>query len=405
MKRQVSTGYVFTPSTSHLDLSGVAGLTVPNLLAVINVTAGKLVYAVATPGSGYSALAGAVLTLQASLTGMSSTDSLAIIFDDGVAPAQDGSDATGVAAPTGGTGIRGWLSGIYKALTGTLAVSWTGQSVAVSNLPTTQPVSATALPLPALAATSTLQTVGNTSLATIDADIKATQPRSIASNAPSVDNTGPLSAINDAVAVVANGMNTAIVRVPTGAWTGSIVLEGTADGTTYDVALNVIPYGGGASQTTITAGGVYEVTITGLAGIRARASSAINSGPINVLVRAATGNKSMRVGAPDGNPMPVKGAPVTITPTTVVLAAGVSAQLAATNASRKLLRWMNIGTNPMTVVPGSGSAAVGAGMNYDPGLSTSNQGGGTSFDGGSTPTNAFQAISTNGTTVIVWEGN
>ena len=31
-------------------------------------------------------------------------------------PSQDGTDATGVNQPTGGVGIRGWLSGIYNLL-------------------------------------------------------------------------------------------------------------------------------------------------------------------------------------------------------------------------------------------------------------------------------------------------
>lgn len=39
-----------------------------------------------------------------------------------VSPARDGVDATGIAAPTGGSGIRGWLSGIYSKLSG-LAVA------------------------------------------------------------------------------------------------------------------------------------------------------------------------------------------------------------------------------------------------------------------------------------------
>ncbi len=38
-------------------------------------------------------------------------------------PAQDGTDATGVSQLAGGLGIRGWLSGIYKLLTGTLNVA------------------------------------------------------------------------------------------------------------------------------------------------------------------------------------------------------------------------------------------------------------------------------------------
>jgi hypothetical protein len=36
--------------------------------------------------------------------------------------ALDGTDATGIAAPPGGVGIRGWLSGIYKAVAGILQV-------------------------------------------------------------------------------------------------------------------------------------------------------------------------------------------------------------------------------------------------------------------------------------------
>ena len=39
--------------------------------------------------------------------------------------AQDGTDATGVTSPAGGNGIRGWLSGIYAKLSGTLSVGIT----------------------------------------------------------------------------------------------------------------------------------------------------------------------------------------------------------------------------------------------------------------------------------------
>lgn len=55
---------------------------------------------------------------------------------------QDGTDATGVTAPNGGGGIRGWLSGIYHELAGTLTATVSG-TVAVSNLPSTQAVSGT----------------------------------------------------------------------------------------------------------------------------------------------------------------------------------------------------------------------------------------------------------------------
>ncbi|MFM0163806.1 hypothetical protein PQR39_25765 [Paraburkholderia sediminicola] len=42
--------------------------------------------------------------------------------------ALDGTDATGVVAPAGGGGIRGWLSGIYKAVTGVLSVVSAGST-------------------------------------------------------------------------------------------------------------------------------------------------------------------------------------------------------------------------------------------------------------------------------------
>lgn len=64
--------------------------------------------------------------------------------------AQDGTDATGVTAPTGAIGIRGWLSGIYSRLAGPLAVTGTFWQA-------TQSVSAATLPLPAGAATAANQ--------------------------------------------------------------------------------------------------------------------------------------------------------------------------------------------------------------------------------------------------------
>src|SRR5271154_1704016 len=59
--------------------------------------------------------------------------------------AQDGTDGTGITAPTGAVGIRGWLSGIYSKLTGSIAVTGTFWQA-------TQPISAASLPLPSGAA-------------------------------------------------------------------------------------------------------------------------------------------------------------------------------------------------------------------------------------------------------------
>lgn len=124
---------------------------------------------------------------------------------------------------------------------------------------------------------------------------------------PALDATGPLSAAGDAVAVSAAGLNTGIVMLPAApaGWSGTAVLEGTANGTYADATpLNAIPYGGGAATAVLNAPGIYEVSVSGLKGIRLRATSAIAGGPVAALVRAANGNKSVRVGAPASNPLP-----------------------------------------------------------------------------------------------------
>ncbi|MGI4807426.1 MAG: hypothetical protein ACRYF2_04875 [Janthinobacterium lividum] len=49
----------------------------------------------------------------------------AVILPLPTGAAQDGTDASGVASPAGASGIRGWLSGIYAKLSGTLSVGIT----------------------------------------------------------------------------------------------------------------------------------------------------------------------------------------------------------------------------------------------------------------------------------------
>lgn len=49
-----------------------------------------------------------------------------------ITPAQDGTDGTGITPPTGGVGIRGWESGIYKLLSNPLLMSMTGAQVTVT---------------------------------------------------------------------------------------------------------------------------------------------------------------------------------------------------------------------------------------------------------------------------------
>ena len=102
---------------------------------------------------------------------------------------------------------------------------------------------------------------------------------------------------------------------------------------------------------------------------------------------------------------------VEVTQSSVTLAAATTNTLIAANTARRYLCWMNAGTAPMTVVPVSTgttpstvTVVAGTGMNYDPGSSAINQGGGFCLENSSITKQAFRAISTAGTTAIVWEG-
>jgi hypothetical protein len=102
------------------------------------------------------------------LAPVGSSNPLPIAAATALATSDSGAAITGAAMPSGGSGLTGWLSAIWSKLSGTLAVAWSGSpnvTVANSSLavtgtfyPATQPVSASALPLPAGAATSAAQT-------------------------------------------------------------------------------------------------------------------------------------------------------------------------------------------------------------------------------------------------------
>ena len=245
MKRPITPAYTFTPGSSTLNLSGIAGFDVRNLFAVIDLKTGALIYA-PLAGYGYSALSGTTLTLQASMAGLSAGDPLLILYDDGGKPAEDGTDITGPTMPAGGQGIRGWLSAIYKAI--------------VSGAP----------------------------------------------NAPSNRATGTLAALNDAVTVSVDGMNTAVIQLATGSWAGGpLVFEASADNQATWTAVNMLLYSGSAPTSSTAAGGLWEMACGGLPHLRVRASAAITGGPVAAVVAATNGVKSVRVGNPPANALTV----------------------------------------------------------------------------------------------------
>lgn len=85
MKRPITPSYTFTPGSSTLNLSGIAGFDVRNLFAVIDLKTGALIYA-PLAGYGYSALSGTTLTLQVAMSGLGAADPLMIIYDDAATP-------------------------------------------------------------------------------------------------------------------------------------------------------------------------------------------------------------------------------------------------------------------------------------------------------------------------------
>lgn len=87
----------------------------------------------------------------------------------------------------------------------------------------------------------------------------------------------------------------------------------------------------------------------------------------------------------------------------VSLTGATTVSLVAANTSRKALRLMNIGTNPMTVAPGAVTVTVNLGMNYNGNSGSGTQGGSDSF-AGELSRQAFSAFSTTGTSVVLWEG-
>lgn len=166
-----------------------------------------------------------------------------------IATAQ-GAGGTGIAEPTGGTGLLGWLSGIYQKLASSIAVTGTFWQA-------TQPVSAASLPLPTGAAvesggnlaslvtlhsagntiasagsTSALQTAGNASLTTI-----ATNTASLSTSALQTAGNASLTTLATNLPAKGVALVTASTPVTESAITGVVAVT---VGTTYAVGRQLL---------------------------------------------------------------------------------------------------------------------------------------------------------------------
>jgi hypothetical protein len=202
-----------------------------------------------------------------------------------VASTIDGTDITGAIMPSGGGGIRGWLSAIWKALAGG------------------------------------------------------------APNAARVSATGNLASNNDAATLAVDGMNTALVQLlTTSTWSaGAVVFEVSADGGSTWTAVNMAPYAGAAAVGSVSSGvantpQLFEMACGGLTHVRARATGAITGGPVAAIVAATNGLKSLRIGAPAANPVPTVRPPLTYNETYNGALAATWKKVATTTTSTKALR-------------------------------------------------------------------
>lgn len=84
MKAFITPSYTFTPGTSGVgtvNLSGISGFEIKRLVAVINQTAGKLIYSTGNEALRFTALAGTTLTLNADTATQKTADVLQVIYE------------------------------------------------------------------------------------------------------------------------------------------------------------------------------------------------------------------------------------------------------------------------------------------------------------------------------------
>lgn len=140
--------------------------------------------------------------------------------------ALDGTDTTGVTPPTGAVGIRGWLSGIYSKLSGTLNVS-------LGSLPT--------LPTGA----NTIGTVGLSSGTTVGITGTVPLPTGAATSANQATEITALQAIQASLAAPLSTSNVAASKATAGTLFGGSSVAVTMTGSALGIAALVNPSGSG----------------------------------------------------------------------------------------------------------------------------------------------------------------
>jgi len=81
MKKSVIGEVVFVPASKTID-AGITDFDIRNLYAIINQTAGQIIYATGTAGKGFTGISGNIITLEYDTAAMNANDVLQIIYDD-----------------------------------------------------------------------------------------------------------------------------------------------------------------------------------------------------------------------------------------------------------------------------------------------------------------------------------
>jgi hypothetical protein len=86
MSGYITPAYTFTPGPSGvgtINLSGINDFNIKRLVAIINQTAGEIIYSSANSSYNYTNVVGTTITLKADTTGQNSTDILQVVYDTG----------------------------------------------------------------------------------------------------------------------------------------------------------------------------------------------------------------------------------------------------------------------------------------------------------------------------------
>ena len=270
--RKLITNYGFTASSKEVKLLDYATIALERILLITDTTNNVTIYQANDPNKGGTVHANILtLTYDTTVGGFSDSDALQIFVE----PDTDQVEVTNFPATQPVSG-----------------------SVSVSNFPATQPVSASSLPLPTGAATSALQTTGNSSLSTI-----ATNTSSIALTQASTT-SGQLGNLNlGAVTTAAPSYSTGTSNPLSMTTAGALRTDGSA--TTQPVSGTV----------TANAGtGNFTVAQSTASNLNAQVVGSVAVGS------AASGNP-VRVGGSDGTnvrdlPVQVKATQTTYAVTT-----------------------------------------------------------------------------------------